>query len=120
MAVRLQIRNDTSTNWTLADPILLRGEIGYDTTARQFKIGDGNTRWLDLDYTLTGPPAEPPSDVRTDYVYPHSYCGSAPQGALENSAVWTIKRIQINVDGSATITTATNVEWVDRLTVAYS
>lgn len=48
--VRLQLRQDTTENWKSANPILLEGEMGYDTNTKQFKIGDGITSWNNLDY----------------------------------------------------------------------
>lgn len=57
---------------------------------------------------------------RHDWVAPYTYCGTAPGGTAESSALWTIKRIQINSDGSTTTLTATSVAWTDRLTSTYS
>lgn len=120
MALRLQIRHDTSANWVQVNPILMSGEIGYDTTAKQFKIGDGTTAWNSLAYTLTGPSPEPLQDTRTDYVYPYSYCGKAPKDSAETQAVWTIKRIQVTTSGAAVVTTATAATWAGRYTVTYT
>lgn len=50
----------------------------------------------------------------------YSYCGKAPYGSSETSAVWTIRRIQILRDGNTVTTTATNVTWSGRLTHTYS
>lgn len=44
MAVRIQIRRDTATNWFNANPTLLAGEIGIETDTNKFKIGTG-TNW---------------------------------------------------------------------------
>jgi hypothetical protein len=51
---------------------------------------------------------------------PYDYCGIAIFGSLTSSAVWKITRIQINSDGSNTITTATNVKWNDYLVVTHN
>lgn len=48
--VRLQLRQDTTENWNSANPILLEGEMGYDTDTKQFKIGNGINSWNTLDY----------------------------------------------------------------------
>lgn len=45
---RLMFRNDTSENWNKYNPILRVGEIGYDSTSRILKIGDGITSWKNL------------------------------------------------------------------------
>jgi hypothetical protein len=54
--VRIQVRRDSTANWAAAQtaagstPILAVGEIGFDTTENQIKIGDGVTLWGALDY----------------------------------------------------------------------
>lgn len=50
MPIRVQLRNDSSTNWTAKNPILLSGEIGIESDSRYYKIGDGATRWNSLSY----------------------------------------------------------------------
>lgn len=50
MAVRIQLRNDTAANWTMADPVLGAGEFGLETDTNQFKIGDGVSSWIELGY----------------------------------------------------------------------
>lgn len=50
MAFRIQLRRDDSANWALNNPILLSGEIGYETNTTYIKIGDGTTPWNDLPY----------------------------------------------------------------------
>jgi hypothetical protein len=50
MAVRIQLRRDTASNWTSNNPILAQGEIGYDLTNNNFKVGDGTTAWSSLLY----------------------------------------------------------------------
>jgi len=54
MAFRIQLRRDTSLNWGLNNPILLSGEIGYETNTTYMKIGDGTTPWNDLPYWQGG------------------------------------------------------------------
>lgn len=46
----LQVRGDTATNWTNANPILLVREIGLETDTKYFKFGDGTTAWNSLGY----------------------------------------------------------------------
>ena len=53
MAVRIQMRRGTSSEWNSADPILNEGEIGYNSTLAAFKVGDGETIWSELDYYQT-------------------------------------------------------------------
>lgn len=47
---RIQLRHDTATNWTTANPILAEGEVGVETDTNKFKIGDGITTWSELAY----------------------------------------------------------------------
>lgn len=48
--VHIQIRRDTSTNWSRANPVLKLGEIGFDMTLRRLKVGDGVRSWNDLSW----------------------------------------------------------------------
>jgi len=58
-------------------------------------------------------------ESRHDYQSPYSYCGVAPLGSLESQSVWTIKRIEVNIDGTTTKKTATNVIWNNRYSLTY-
>ena len=59
MAQILQLRRDTTTNWTAANPVLALGEFGYDTVLKQHKIGDGVTAWNSLSFDGVGPAGTP-------------------------------------------------------------
>ena len=48
--VRILQKTDTSSRWESNNPILGKGEIGYDSTNKKIKIGDGTSRWNDLKY----------------------------------------------------------------------
>ena len=48
--VRIVHKNDTYENWTKNNPVLLNSEIGYDSTNKKIKIGDGITEWNLLPY----------------------------------------------------------------------
>ena len=50
MAVQIQLRRDSSTNWTSANPTLALGELGLETDGYKYKIGDGATAWTSLGY----------------------------------------------------------------------
>ena len=52
--VRIQSRCDTTENWEFYNPILAKNEVGYDTTNKSYKIGDGETSWLNLPYSTAG------------------------------------------------------------------
>ena len=53
MATRIQVRRGTTSEWNTANPTLEEGEIGYNSTLGQIKIGDGDTVWADLDYFVS-------------------------------------------------------------------
>lgn len=49
----IQLKNDTTENWSTNNPVLTKGEPGVEFTTdgkRKVKIGDGTTAWNDLDY----------------------------------------------------------------------
>lgn len=53
MALQIQLRRDTSTNWTSSNPTLAQGEIGIETNTNKFKIGNGSTAWNSLSYATS-------------------------------------------------------------------
>ena len=55
MANKIQIRRDTTANWSVNDPILSQGELGLDTTLNKIKIGDGTSNWSDLSFYFGDP-----------------------------------------------------------------
>lgn len=49
MTAKIQIRRDTTVNWTApTPPTLAEGEIGLDTTLKAIKIGDNVNNWTAL------------------------------------------------------------------------
>ena len=59
-------------------------------------------------------------DVLHDFVSPYSYVGKALADTSLSANAWTIKRIEILQDGSTIVTTATNVNWINRYTHTYT
>jgi hypothetical protein len=53
MATRIQVRRGTTSEWNTANPTLTEGEIGYNSTLGQIKVGDGVTNWSGLDYIVS-------------------------------------------------------------------
>ena len=51
---KIQFRRDSAANWNTVGPTLSAGEIGYETDTGNFKIGDGSTNWLLLEYAKSG------------------------------------------------------------------
>lgn len=58
MAVQIQLRNDTASAWSSANPILAQGEIGIENDTKFIKVGDGINNWNDLPYGLLERPTE--------------------------------------------------------------
>lgn len=59
MADKIQLRRDSSTAWTAANPVLSDGEIGWERDTYQFKVGNGTTAWNSLAYGgIQGPAAD--------------------------------------------------------------
>ncbi len=69
MAVQtlIQIRRGTASEWTAVNspngPTLSAGEIGFDTTNKKIKIGDGTTAWASLDYIGASATSEEIMDI---------------------------------------------------------
>jgi len=61
LTAKIQLRRDTSANWTSNNPILAAGEVAFTsdvfytgTDQQRFKIGDGVQTWNQLDYVPEG------------------------------------------------------------------
>jgi hypothetical protein len=50
MATRIQIRQDTSDNWEIQNPILAVGELAVESDTLRIKVGNGTLAWNDLFY----------------------------------------------------------------------
>ena len=71
---QLALRADSSTGWNSENPVLIKGEPGFDTTVGKLKIGDGTTAWKALPfiggtetnhYEATGTDAGDIADITT-------------------------------------------------------
>lgn len=72
-----QIRYESSETFTSNNTILLEGELGFDTSNRRLKIGDGITGWNNLDYI---------DNVAEERIQ-----------RLERSTLWDPRRIKTNI-----------------------
>lgn len=54
LTTKILLRNDTSANWTSKNPLLLKGEFGFETDTRKFKVGNGVDNWQNLKYASSG------------------------------------------------------------------
>ena len=52
--LRIQVRRDSKVNWSAANPVLLLGEVGYETDTKRSKTGDGGQSWKNLPYDKAG------------------------------------------------------------------
>jgi hypothetical protein len=50
MAINIQLRRGTASEWTAANPTLAVAELGVETDTAKFKLGDGATAWTSLGY----------------------------------------------------------------------
>ena len=50
MAINIQFRRGTASEWTAANPTLAVAEFGVETDTDKFKLGDGATAWTALAY----------------------------------------------------------------------
>lgn len=52
MAVSVQHRRGSASEWGMKDTILRAGEIGVEIESGWFKVGDGATHWNNLPYHI--------------------------------------------------------------------
>lgn len=50
LSARIKFTTGTADQWIAANPVLLKGEVGFveNTTPAEFKVGDGTKKWLEL------------------------------------------------------------------------
>jgi len=70
ITAQIQLRRDTSANWTSNNPILLAGEMALSTDVLytgtdqpRYKIGNGVDTWLNLDYVPEGGTSSYPENL---------------------------------------------------------
>lgn len=51
--MKIQLRRDFASNWSIKNPVLNQGEPGFEIDTNKLKCGDGITQWNTLPY-LTG------------------------------------------------------------------
>lgn len=52
MTTRIKLRGDTAANWNRINPVLASREVVFDSTAQDFKAGDGVRSYVQLPYLL--------------------------------------------------------------------
>lgn len=58
----IQLRRGTRDKWIQKNPILLDGEPGFETDTGNFKLGDGESTWIQLDYFMPDEEANPSNE----------------------------------------------------------
>ena len=101
MSTQIQIRRDTTANWSSVDPVLAEGEIGYDLTEGQFKVGDGTTVWSGLDYSGGSSSGGTGSSV---------HIGEAPPDDPQEGQQW----MEVPADGDATMWIYDGDKWLQQ------
>lgn len=109
MATRMQQRRGTAAQWISTNngngPVLNIGEIGYESDTNKFKIGDGVSHWIDLNYFADAVELGGSID---DYI-PLTQKGAANGVAtLNSSGVIPSEQIPSLVGLDSEITTAVN------------
>lgn len=109
MATRMQQRRGTAAQWLSTNngngPVLNIGEIGYESDTNKFKIGDGVSHWIDLNYFADSVELGGSID---DYI-PLTQKGAANGVAtLNSSGVIPSEQIPSLVGLDSEITTAVN------------
>mgnify|MGYP003653827976 CR=1 FL=1 len=89
--VKVDIRRDTASNFTNANPTLKAGEPAFETDTKKLKVGDGSTAWTSLAYV-------------TDVSLP--LAGGAMTGAITTNSTFDTVDIATR-DGVLTTTTNT-------------
>lgn len=56
MALQIQVRRGTASQWSSSNPTLAQGEPGYETDTGLMKYGDGTTAWNSLAYFMSPTP----------------------------------------------------------------
>ena len=54
VTARVTLRKGTTTQWKLTNPVLLDGELAWESDATRLKVGNGISTWNELDYYKVG------------------------------------------------------------------
>lgn len=50
--ITFQFRRDTAADWATKNPVLGPGEPAIENDTNKFKLGDGRSRWSELEYFI--------------------------------------------------------------------
>jgi hypothetical protein len=62
MAILIQLRRATQSEWSSSNPVLDSGEVVIETDTRQVKVGNGSSAYNSLPYAFT------PGDISNPFV----------------------------------------------------
>lgn len=106
MIVTIQLRRDTSSNWTLDNPVLAAGEVGLETDTQKAKVGNGVATWNTLGYWNTGAATVSSVFGRSGAVTAQTGDYTAAQvGAIASSLLGTANGVA-TLDGTTHVPTA--------------
>lgn len=69
--IRVRLARATAADWAAKNTMLDQGEPGFEFDTGKLKIGDGKTRWLDLEYFYPGLPVPDPDGASDAAVLAH-------------------------------------------------
>ena len=75
-------RIDTKAAWSLANPVLLKGETGFESDTQMFKVGDGVSTWNSLPYSV-----DPTSANTANKIVARDGSGNFSAGVVDTASV---------------------------------
>jgi hypothetical protein len=100
MAIQIQYRRGSASQWTTTNPVLAIGEPGYETDTGKFKVGNGSTAWTSLAYSSgiqgpTGPTGSTGTTGATGPTGPQGIAGpTGPTGVAGPTGPQGVQGIQ--------------------------
>ena len=105
MAIQIQFRRGTASEWTAANPVLALAEMGIETDTDLFKIGNGIQQWNSLDYGgvqgytgsqgVVGYTGSSAPQVATNVLYVAKNGNDTGSNQLGIGLVFDVKRIEV-------------------------
>ena len=70
VTARVTLRKGTTTQWKLTNPVLLDGELAWESDATRLKVGNGISTWNELDYYKVGDGEVPGTFIHNGAIFP--------------------------------------------------
>jgi len=116
MAINIQFRRGTASEWTAANPTLAVAEFGVETDTDKFKLGDGATAWTSLAYG--GIKGDDGTSGVAAATAPLAYNSGTSTVSIDLSAYDTSTEVDTKVADSKLITFVTDATTARTLTAA--